>query len=57
MYDSFPVNKFNTVAGTVNVASPEVLAADLVTSPQHAAGLNNVATILLDLAEALDGKN
>lgn len=53
---NFPVNKFNTVAGTVNVASPEVLAADLVTSPQHAAGINNVATILLELAEALDGK-
>lgn len=49
-----PTKKFNTAAGTIAVATPEVLAGDLVTAPQHAAGINNVATILVELAENID---
>jgi hypothetical protein len=49
-----PTKKFNTKTGAITVASPEVVAADIVTSPQHAAGIHNVATILIDLAETLD---
>lgn len=54
--DNRLVKKFNTLAGVIDVATPELLAADLVSSPQHAAGINNVATILSDLAETLDAK-
>lgn len=50
------IKKFNTMAGVIDVATPELLAADLVSSPQYAAGINNVATILSDLAESLDAK-
>jgi predicted transcriptional regulator of viral defense system len=49
-----PIKKFNTSAGTINVAIPEVIAADIVSMPQHAAGINNTATILADLAEEID---
>ena len=41
-----PTKKFNTLTGTIEVATPEVIAADLVTAPQHSAGINNVATVL-----------
>lgn len=50
------IKKFNTLAGVIDIASPELLAADLVNSPQHAAGINNVATILSELIETLDVK-
>lgn len=51
-----PTKKFNTPAGTINVATPEVLAADIVSMPKHAAGINNVATILVELAQHLEIK-
>lgn len=54
--DTQLIKKFNTLAGTIDVAIPELLAVDLVSSPQHAAGINNVATILFDLIEMLDAK-
>jgi predicted transcriptional regulator of viral defense system len=50
----YSTRKFNTKTGIITVATPEVVAADIVTSPQHAAGINNVATILIDLAEKID---
>ena len=50
------IKKFNTLAGTIDVATPELLAADLISFPQHAAGINNVATILSDLTETIDAK-
>lgn len=53
---SIPVKKFNTLAGSIAVATPEVLAADLVATPNHAAGINNVATILTELAEKIEIK-
>ena len=51
---TYPIKKINTLGGTINVATPEVVAADIVSSPQHAAGINNVATILMELAEKID---
>ena len=54
--DSRLVKNFNTVAGVIDVATPELLAADLVSSPQYAAGINNVATILSELVETFDAK-
>lgn len=52
----FPTRTFNTTAGFIKVATPEVLAADLVSAPQHAAGISNVATVLSELAENLDSQ-
>ena len=49
-----PTQKFNTTVGTINVGTPEVLAVNIVTQPQHAAGINNVATILTELSEKID---
>lgn len=51
---SMPTKKFNTFAGTINVATPEVIAADIVTMPQYAAGISNVATVLAELCEKID---
>ncbi|OGT41065.1 MAG: hypothetical protein A3F13_07350 [Gammaproteobacteria bacterium RIFCSPHIGHO2_12_FULL_40_19] len=51
---TIPTQKFNTYAGTIDVATPEVIACDIVTMPQHAAGINNVATVLMELAEKID---
>lgn len=50
---NLPTKKFNSLAGMVTVATPEVLAMDLVTAPQHAVGINNMATILTELAETI----
>lgn len=51
-----PTKPINTLTGTIKVATAEVLAADLVSSPHHAAGINNVATVLTELAESMDDK-
>lgn len=49
-----PTKKFNTSTGTLLVATPEVLALNLVSAPQHGAGFNNVATVLIELAEKIN---
>lgn len=54
--DTQITRQFNTLAGTIQVASPELLAFDLVSNSEHAAGMNNVATIFSDLIESLDEK-
>jgi len=48
------VQPFNTPRGTVLVSTPEATAVDLVGYPQHVGGLDQVATVLQDLAESLD---
>lgn len=48
------VQKHNTPRGVILVATPEVTALDLVGYHQHAGGMDNVATVLADLAESLD---
>lgn len=40
--------------GYLNLSSPELTAADLFMYPRHAAGLNNIATVLSELIEAID---
>jgi predicted transcriptional regulator of viral defense system len=49
-----PASTINTPRGMLRFASPETTAFDLVGYPQHAGGLDNVATILAELAEKLD---
>ncbi len=49
-----PVVRLNTPRGTVRYATPELTALELVGYPQAAGGLSNVATVLVELAEAID---
>lgn len=49
-----PLQSFNTPRGTILVSTPEATAVDLVGYPHHAGGLDQVATILAELAERID---
>jgi len=49
-----PTEERNTPRGLLRISSPESTAFDLVGYPDHAGGLDNVATILMDRAEKLD---
>lgn len=49
-----PTEERNTPRGLLRISSPESTAFDLIGYPDHAGGLNNVATILMDLAEKID---
>jgi predicted transcriptional regulator of viral defense system len=51
-----PTQSFNTPRGTISVSSVEGTAVDLAGYPHHAAGLDQVATILVELAEKIDPK-
>lgn len=51
--DRMPVVVLNTPRGTVRYATPEVTALELVGYPGHAGGMNNVATVISELAEDL----
>lgn len=51
-----PVTILNTPRGHLAVSTPEVTAFDLVGYLRHAGGIGNVATVLTELAEALDPK-
>jgi predicted transcriptional regulator of viral defense system len=51
---AIPVQSFNTPRGTVLVSTPEATAVDLVGYPGHIGGLDQVVTILGELAESLD---
>ena len=49
-----PTLRRNTPTGTMAVSTPELTAIDLANRPEHGAGLDNVATVLIELAK--DGK-
>lgn len=49
-----PTRNFNTPRGEIRVSTPEATSVDLAGYPQHAGGLENVATILAELAESID---
>ncbi|MGH7557141.1 MAG: type IV toxin-antitoxin system AbiEi family antitoxin [Gemmatimonadota bacterium] len=49
-----PVQPFNTPRGTLLVSTPEATAVDLVGYHKQAGGLNQVATVLAELAERID---
>jgi predicted transcriptional regulator of viral defense system len=51
-----PVQSFNTARGTILVSTVEATAVDLAGYPQHAGGLDQVATILVELADRIDPK-
>jgi predicted transcriptional regulator of viral defense system len=49
-----PAQNFNTPRGTIRVSTPEATAIDLVGYHRHVGGLDQVATILSELAEQID---
>lgn len=49
-----PVKSLNTPYGTILLSSPEATAIDLVGYARRAAGWDNVATVLCELAEEID---
>lgn len=51
-----PVQEVNTPRGALRLSTPEATALDLVGYHHHAGGLNQVATVLSELAERLDPK-
>ena len=50
-----PTIGIKTPTGEMQVSTPEATALDLVRYPEHCGGLSNVATILHELGERLDG--
>ena len=50
-----PVQSLNTPRGTLVISTPESTALDLVGYQHRAGGLNQVATVLAELSERLDG--
>jgi predicted transcriptional regulator of viral defense system len=51
-----PTVSVKTPTGEMRVSTPEATALDLVRYPEHCGGFSNVATILQELAERLDGQ-
>ena len=49
-----PTQSFNSPRGTVRVSTPEATVIDLVGYPEHCGGLDQVATVIAELAEELD---
>jgi predicted transcriptional regulator of viral defense system len=49
-----PTQNFNTPRGTIKVSTPEATAVDLVGYHHHVGGLDQVATILSELAEQIE---
>ena len=49
-----PTQQFKTPRGYYLTSSPEATAMDLILYPKHSAGINNVLTILIELAEKMD---
>lgn len=52
--DDVPVQTFNTSRGALQVSTPEGTAIDLAGYAEHVGGLDQVATILSELAEQID---
>ncbi len=53
--ENVPVEDVKTPRGYLKISTPAATAFDLVGYPHHAAGLDNVATILAELHEKIDG--
>lgn len=54
--DAIPVQPRNTPAGILKLSSPEATAFDLVGYFKHCGWLDNVATVLAELAEKVDAR-
>ncbi|GAG96940.1 unnamed protein product, partial [marine sediment metagenome] len=49
-----PTKNFTVNTGYLKVASPELVLLDLLSYPDHAGGLNHIATVLSELIDNLD---
>ena len=49
-----PTQDFTVSTGYLKVATPELIALDLLNYPNHAGGLNHIATVFSELIENLD---
>ncbi len=49
-----PTQDFTVSTGYLKVATPELVAIDLLEYPNHAGGLNHIATVFSELIEVLD---
>lgn len=49
-----PTQDFTVATGYLKVATPELVALDLFKYPDHAGGLNHIATVFSELIETLD---
>ncbi len=49
-----PVQETTVSTGYLNVASPELVAIDLLLYPEKSGGLNHIATVLSELVEAME---
>lgn len=49
-----PTQDFTMSTGYLKVATPELVALDLLEYPNHAGGLNHIATVFSELAPAVD---
>lgn len=49
-----PTQDFTVSTGYLKVANPELVALDLLEYPNHAGGLNHIATVFSELVETLD---
>lgn len=49
-----PIQDFTVSTGYLKVATPELVALDLLEYPNHAGGLNHIATVFSELIENLD---
>lgn len=49
-----PIKDFVVSTGYLKVATPELVAIDLLKFPKHAGGMNNIATVLSELIESVD---
>jgi len=49
-----PTQNFTVSTGYLKTATPELVAIDLLNYPNHAGGLNHIATVLSELIEKLD---
>jgi hypothetical protein len=54
--EKMPVVEVNTPRGVVRYSTPEVTALELVGYPSNGGGLSNVATVLSELAEEMNGE-
>jgi predicted transcriptional regulator of viral defense system len=51
-----PTQNRNTPAGIIKISTPEATALDLIGYTKQCGGINNVATVLAELAEKIDSK-
>lgn len=49
-----PIKDFVVSSGYLKVATPELIAIDLLKFPKHAGGMNNIATVLSELIESIN---